>query len=191
VTVLEGKRHDARIAPRTHRRAITPVGSAGCFIRISVSAVDAQGEPLAPSGAARRRHLSVRLRARRDRPGPVSACLSDGAGGHGLHASRPALRRIGSRSRTASMRSAGFRISPVKPAARRQAPLPSVCDRIPAAAAANPLRQPPARRDLSGGMEDPGAPLRSATACIIWPRNHPVASPAKRGKSTSAGRGHQ
>ena len=92
--------------------------------------------------------------------------------------------RAGSRSRTASMRSAGCRISPVKPAARRQAPLPSVCDRIPAAAAANPLRQPPARRDLSGGMEDPGAPLRSATACIIWPRNHPVASPAKRGKST-------
>ena len=84
----------------------------------------------------------------------------------------PAGRRIGSRSRTASMRSAGFRISPVKPAARRQAPLPSVCDRIPAAAAANPLRQPPARRDLSGSMEDPGAPLRSATACIIWPRNH-------------------
>ena len=39
--------------------------------------------------------------------------------------------------------------------------------------------------------QNSGAPLRSATACIIWPRNHPVASPAKRGKSTSAGRGHQ
>ncbi|MGC2318532.1 MAG: hypothetical protein WA615_18890, partial [Bradyrhizobium sp.] len=39
------------------------------------------------------RHLPVRLRAGRDRSGPVSPCLPDGAGGHRFQASRPALSR--------------------------------------------------------------------------------------------------
>ena len=62
-----------------------------------------------------------RLRAGRDRPGPVPPCLPDGAGGHGLQAPREPLSRrpvpiAGSRSRTGSIqRSAGCRISSAEP----------------------------------------------------------------------------
>ena len=77
----------------------------------------AQDQPGPAAGAARRRHLPVRLRTGRDRPGPVPPRLPDGAGGAGLEAPRerpiaPAGRRTGSRSRTGSIRrSAACRIS--------------------------------------------------------------------------------
>ena len=52
------------------------------------AAVDAQDQPAPATGAAGRRHPPCAIRAGRDRPGPVSPRLPDGAGGAGLQAPR-------------------------------------------------------------------------------------------------------
>ena len=57
------------------------------------AAINAQGQPGAAVGAARRWDLPFRLRARRDRAGSIPARLPDRLGGHGFQASRERLSR--------------------------------------------------------------------------------------------------
>src|SRR6476620_3757555 len=63
------------------------------FERSQAASEHTKGQPGPSAGASCRRHLPVRLRAGRDRPGPVPARLPDGAGGYGLHAPRTRLSR--------------------------------------------------------------------------------------------------
>ena len=101
---LHSRKHDAEV----EFYAFDMLVSDGEDLR-KLPLIDAQDQPGQAAGAAAGRHLRQRLRAGRDRAGPVSPCLPDGAGGAGVASTGIVCIGeggliAGSRSRTGSIR---------------------------------------------------------------------------------------
>ena len=147
------------------------------------AAVDAQGQPGPALWPAAWTASPIPTSSRRDRTRSVPAmrACSDSRAWSPSTARAPTAAAgsgTGSRSRTGTIqRSAGCRISSVEPrsAGRRRSRLSVIgSPPLPLAAACAPGSSWTLR----------ASPLGDS---LMWPRNHPVPSPAKRGKSTSAG----